>query len=88
MSSPIDKELNIVKMVSEMAQKKYTEKLTPKTLDIIRTVEKFIKDNNLICYGGIAINNILPEEAQFYDKEAEIPDYDFFSSTAFDDAKE
>ena len=39
-----------------MAQKKYTEQLTPKTLDIIRTVEKFIKDNKLICYGGIANN--------------------------------
>ena len=36
MSSPIDKELNIVKMVAEMAQKKYSEKLTPKTLDVIK----------------------------------------------------
>ena len=55
---------------------------------IIKIVEDFIISKKLICYGGTAINNILPEEAQFYDKEAEIPDYDFFSSTAFDDAKE
>ena len=48
MSSPIDKELNIVKMVAEMAQKKYSEKLTPKTLDVIKKVEQFIKDNDLI----------------------------------------
>ena len=86
MSSPIDKELNIVKMVAEMAQKKYTERLTPKTLDIIRTVEKFIKDNNLICYGGIAINNILPKRDQFY-KPGEFPDYDFFSNDALNHAK-
>jgi hypothetical protein len=87
MSSPIDKELNIVKMVAEMAQKKYTEKLTPKTLDVIRTVEKFIKDKNLICYGGIAINNILPKRDQFY-KSNEFPDYDFFSNDALNHAKE
>jgi len=86
MSSPIDKELNIVKMVAELAQKKYTERLTPKTLDIIKTVEKFIRDNNLICYGGIAINNILPKRDQFY-KSNEFPDYDFFSNDALNDAK-
>ena len=40
MSSKNDKELNIVKIVAEMAQKKYTEKLTPKTLNIIKEVEK------------------------------------------------
>ena len=55
---------------------------------IINVVETFIIKKKLVCYGGTAINNILPDEAQFYDKESEIPDYDFFSSTAFDDAKE
>ena len=55
---------------------------------IIKIVEDFIIKKKLVCYGGTAINNILPEEAQFYDKESEIPDYDFFSATAFDDAIE
>lgn len=55
---------------------------------IIKIVETFIIKKRLVCYGGTAINNILPNEAQFYDKESEIPDYDFFSSAAFDDAKE
>lgn len=55
---------------------------------IIKIVEDFIIKKKLICYGGTAINNILPDEAQFYDKEAEIPDYDFFSPNAFEDAKE
>lgn len=81
-----DKELNIVKLVADMAQEKNIDKLTPKTLDIIRTVEKFIKDNNLICYGGIAINNILPKKDQFY-KTTEFPDYDFFSNNALKHAK-
>lgn len=55
---------------------------------MIKIVEEFIMKKKLVCYGGTAINNILPENARFYDKEAEIPDYDFFSSTAMDDAKE
>jgi len=55
---------------------------------MISIVEEFIRKKKLVCYGGTAINNILPENARFYDKEAEIPDYDFFSSNAMDDAKE
>jgi hypothetical protein len=39
-------------------------------------------------YGGLAINNILPKEDQFYDKDVEIPDYDFFTTNALEDAKE
>jgi len=54
---------------------------------ILTIVEDFIKDNKLICYGGTAINNILPKDAQFYNKEVEIPDYDFFSPNALDDSK-
>ena len=30
----------------------------------------------------------LPLEDQFYDKDIEIPDYDFYSPNALDDAKE
>ena len=40
-----------------------------------------------MCYGGTAINNILPEEDQFYDKSVEIPDYDFYSPDALKHAK-
>ena len=55
---------------------------------ILTIVEDFIISKKLICYGGTAINNILPKYAQFYQKDIEIPDYDFFSSNALDDAKE
>jgi hypothetical protein len=54
---------------------------------IIDIVEEFIKSKKLICYGGTAINNILPEEDKFYNKEVEVPDYDFFSDNALTDAK-
>ena len=33
-------------------------------------------------------NNILPKHAKFYDRDIEIPDYDFYSKNAMADAKE
>jgi hypothetical protein len=55
---------------------------------IITILEKFIIHKKCICYGGTAINNILPKYAQFYNRDIEIPDYDFFSSNALKDAME
>jgi hypothetical protein len=60
----------------------------PEVKKIINIVEKFIRKKQLICYGGTAINNILPKEDQFYNKDIEIPDYDFFSPNALNHAKE
>lgn len=54
---------------------------------IINIVEEFIRTEKLICYGGTAINNILPKEEQFYDKLVDIPDYDVFSKDALKKAK-
>jgi hypothetical protein len=54
----------------------------------IEIVENFIKKKKLICYGGTAINNLLPNQEQFYDRAIEVPDYDFYSSNAMEDAKE
>ena len=51
-------------------------------------VEEFIRTKKLICYGGTAINNILPPNKQFYNKEYELPDYDFYSINVVKDAKE
>ena len=57
-------------------------------MNIIKVVENFLRDKPLICYGGTAINNILPKNAQFYNFGSEIPDYDFYSMNAMDDAIE
>lgn len=54
---------------------------------MLNIVVDFIKNKNLICYGGQAINNILDKKIQFY-KETDIPDYDFFSDNAEADAIE
>lgn len=55
---------------------------------IVDLLEKFLQEKPLICYGGTAINNILPKQSQFYNRELEIPDYDFYSKNALNDAIE
>ena len=85
-----DCELAILRMAVDKAEEKMGRRAvnSDDVQKIIDIVEEFIKRKKLICYGGTAINNILPEEERFYNKEVEMPDYDFFSQTALQDAKE
>jgi len=85
-----DCELSILRMAVDKAEEKIAKRVvnSEDIKNIIRIVEDFIRKKNLICYGGTAINNILPTEDQFYNKELEVPDYDFFTINALDDAKE
>jgi Poly(A) polymerase catalytic subunit len=53
----------------------------PDVKKMIKIVREFIETHRVMCYGGTAINNLLPPEDQFYDFSMEIPDYDFFSET-------
>lgn len=55
---------------------------------IIEILENFLRTHKTLCYGGTAINNILPEQYRFYNKDIEIPDYDFFSPLAMEYARE
>lgn len=61
---------------------------SPDVQKIIQILEDFLVRKRLICYGGTAINNILPKQSQFYNRDIEVPDYDFYSSRAMEDAKE
>ena len=85
-----DCELAILRMAVDKAEEKIARRVvnSEDVQKIIDVVEDFIKRKKLICYGGTAINNILPEEDRFYNKEIEVPDYDFFSQNALSDAKE
>ncbi len=74
-----------VKQIEENSGKKKIN--TPEIQDIIRIVEEFLKETKRICYGGTAINNLLPIYEQFYNKEVELPDYDFYSPDPLNDAK-
>jgi len=55
---------------------------------MLKIVEEFIIEKKLMLYGGTAINNILPKYAQFYNRDIEVPDYDFYSPDALTHAKE
>ena len=85
-----EKELEILREAVDLMEKRKGAKIIqdPQVKKIISIVEEFIADKKLVCYGGTAINNILPEDAQFYNKDIELPDYDFYSDNALDDAKD
>ena len=83
-------ELNILRHAVDIAENKQqikgrNEKEVTEIMDI---VEDFLRKRKLMCYGGTAINNILPSEDQFYDYNVELPDYDFYSPTALKDTKD
>ena len=85
-----EKELEILRKAVDLVESRKGKETMrdPEVQKIIEMVEHFIADKKLVCYGGTAINNILPEDAQFYDKDIELPDYDFYSDNALEDAKE
>lgn len=53
----------------------------PSIKRILAIVNEFIQKSRVMCYGGTAINNLLPEKDRFYDPNYDIPDYDFYSET-------
>ena len=85
-----EKENDLLQKAIDKSEKKmgYEMVQSETNKDIFNIIEDFIKQKKLICYGGTAINNILPKKAQFYNKNFEVPDYDVFSKNALKDAKE
>jgi len=73
-----DLEKVIDHMTLENDKKAASNPITKQSLAI---VHQFLKDHPVMCYGGTAINNLLPPEDQFYDPETTVPDYDFYSKT-------
>jgi len=75
-------ELTIARMSADKAEQIIGRKIadSPETLKIFSILTKFLQKNDMIVYGGTAINNILPEKDQFYNRDFTIPDYDIFST--------
>lgn len=80
----------ILKHTIEKIEKEYGGSLMgqSRVQEMVSIIETFLRKKKVMCYGGTAINDSLPKQDQFYDRELEFPDYDFFSKTALDDAKE
>ncbi len=85
-----NKELDILRKAVDKAESKLGKniKQSNNIEVIIKILEDFLKRKKVVCYGGTAINNILPTSEQFYDRDIEIPDYDFYSSNAMSHATE
>tara|TARA_X000000950_G_scaffold15348_1_gene16630 strand:- start:1996 stop:3546 length:1551 start_codon:yes stop_codon:yes gene_type:complete len=79
--------IELIATAAKLAEDKYTINLdSPEVKKMIKIVEEFLIKKKLICYGGTAINNILPKKDQFYSGK-EFPDYDFYSTDAMNDSK-
>jgi hypothetical protein len=85
-----DCEIAILRNAVDKAQENIGAKIvkSPEVVKILLILENFLKSKKLVCYGGTAINSILPEKDKFYNKNIEIPDYDFFTPNALEDAIE
>jgi hypothetical protein len=85
-----DCELAILRTAVDQAEERQGRQVatSPEVKRLIGIVENFLRKKQLVCYGGISINSILPKQDQFYNTDIEIPDYDFYSPNALNDAKE
>lgn len=68
---------DILESVINKKQNKEKIEIYNKNIEIFKIIEDFIVSNNLIIYGGAALNSLLPEKDKFYDKY-DLPDYDVF----------
>jgi hypothetical protein len=77
--------LNAIKLNEKYQKKNRLKKYTKP--ELFYNIERFMLSKKLIGYGGMAINILLPKEKQFYEY-IDVPDYDFFSPNAKNDAVE
>jgi hypothetical protein len=78
--------LTINKIIKDIEVKKLKD-LYGEFNNVIELISKFIIKKNLILYGGLVINLLLPKKHRFY-KEYTINDYDCFSKNPVEDAYE
>ena len=81
----IDESLKRIKQRLENAvevgeeKKKYEMAHNPEMNNALSIVKHFIIKKKRVCYGGTAMNAILPKEKRFYNPDIDLPDYDFFT---------
>jgi len=62
--------------------RQFEEAHNPEIRMALDIVKEFIIKKKLICYGGTAMNALLPKKDKFYDPEYDLPDYDFYTIDA------
>ena len=80
-TSPMKRQLARLDEVATEGKKRidYAVAHDPQVQKAIEVVERFLRKTKRVCYGGQAINSLLPKQHQFYDERYNIPDYDFFT---------
>ena len=56
-------------------------------LQALNIVKQFIIRKKRVCYGGTAMNALLPKKDKFYDPNYDLPDYDFLTPNSDEDVK-
>lgn len=86
----IQKQVERLKHVVDEAKKRvdFTIANDADIIKAINCVERFLRKKRRVCYGGQAINALLPKGRKFYDEKYTIPDYDFFSPDMEGDVSE
>ena len=87
---PIQKQLEKLAAAAENANNiiQYESAHNPEIQYAISIIENFLIKRKRVCYGGTAINALLPKGLKFYDSETSLPDYDFFTPTPDKDIQE
>ena len=83
----IEKKQKNLNIIVKKRKNKMEDEDYDKLKDMFDITRQYVIDNNLLLYGGTAINGLLSKENKFY-KTRELPDYDFFSPNARKHAKE
>jgi hypothetical protein len=85
-----EREVEILRAAVDKLESRAGKKVAqaPEVQKIINRLERFLQEKKLVCYGGTAINAMLPEKYRFYNNDIEVPDYDFYSPDALEHAKE
>lgn len=65
---------SLVKQKEELLEEEYYDKYHP----IFEQARKFLETQDILLYGGLAINEIFPKKQRFYG-EKELPDFDLFT---------
>ena len=83
-------ELTILRSVVDLGTEEQGQEMVenPDIKKMIQMLEKWLIEKGCLCYGGTALNAVLPKNVQFYNRDVELPDYDFFSPNALKDAIE
>lgn len=89
-SPEIQRELDSLKKAIEAGKKQMDYELShdEQIIKAITIVEQFLRKSKRVCYGGQAINALLPKELKFYDDQYNVPDYDFFTPAIETDLRE